>query len=70
VEDRFYMILEGEAEVTKRINNSEARLLKTLNPGDFFGEMALIHNAPRAATVTVKTASPLELNKAAFDRAA
>ncbi len=69
VEDRFYMILEGEAEVTKRINNSEARLLKTLNPGDFFGEMALIHNAPRAATVTVKTAlTTLELNKAAFDR--
>ncbi len=69
VEDRFYMILEGEAEVTKRINNSEARLLKTLNPGDFFGEMALIHNAPRAATVTVKTAlTTLELNKSAFDR--
>lgn len=69
VEDRFYMILEGEAEVTKRINNSEARLLKTLNPGDFFGEMALIHNAARAATVTVKTAlTTLELNKAAFDR--
>jgi signal transduction histidine kinase len=69
VEDRFYMILEGEAEVTKSINNSEARLLKTLLPGDFFGEMALIHNAPRAATVTVKTAlTTLELDKAAFDR--
>lgn len=69
IEDRFYMILEGEAEVTKRINNNEARLLKTLQPGDFFGEMALIHNAPRAATVTVKTGlTALELNKAAFDR--
>ncbi len=70
VEDRFYMILEGEAEVTKSINNSEARLLKTLVPGDFFGEMALIHNAPRAATVTVKTAlTTLELDKSAFNRA-
>ncbi|HJS20860.1 MAG TPA: ATP-binding protein [Anaerolineales bacterium] len=69
VEDRFYMILEGEAEVTKSINNSETRLLKTLHPGDFFGEMALIHNAPRAATVTVKTAlTTLELDKAAFQR--
>lgn len=69
VEDRFYMILEGEAEVTKSINNSEVRLLKTLSAGDFFGEMALIHNAPRAATVTVKTTlTALELNKAAFDR--
>ena len=68
-EDRFYMILEGEAEVSKVINNNETRLLKTLNAGDFFGEMALIHNAPRAATVTAKSdLTTLELDKAAFDR--
>jgi signal transduction histidine kinase len=69
VEDRFYMILEGEVEVTKNINNIESRLLKTLSPGDFFGEMALIHNAPRAATVIAKTElTTLELDKSAFDR--
>ena len=69
VEDRFYMILEGEAEVTKNINNTDVRLLMTLSPGDFFGEMALIHNAPRAATVTVKTVlTALELDKAAFNQ--
>jgi len=69
VEGRFYMILEGDVEVTKSINNSEARLLKTLGPGDFFGEMALIHNAARAATVRAKTAlTTLELDKAGFDR--
>jgi signal transduction histidine kinase len=69
VEDRFYMILEGEAEVTKNINNHESRLLQTLSAGDFFGEMALIHNAPRAATVTAKTdLTALELDKSAFDR--
>ena len=69
VEDRFYMILEGEVEVTKIINNVETRRLNLLGPGDFFGEMALIHNAPRAATVTAKSPlTALELDKAGFDR--
>jgi signal transduction histidine kinase len=68
IETTFYMILEGEVEVTKNINQSEERLLKTLSPGDFFGEMGLIHNAPRAATVTAKTKLVvLELGKEAFD---
>ncbi len=68
-EDTFYIILEGEAEVTKVINQNEVRLLKTLRAGDFFGEMALIHNAPRAASVTAKShLVALELNKEAFDR--
>lgn len=51
-EDAFYIILEGRVRVTKVINDDEDRLLKILMPGDFFGEMGLIHNAPRAATVT------------------
>ena len=68
-EDTFYVILEGEAEVTKFINQKEVRLLKNLYAGDFFGEMALIHNAPRAATVTAKShLVALELKKEAFDR--
>ena len=69
VESSFYMILEGDFEVTKVINNRETRLLKTLTAGDFFGEMALIHNAPRAATVTAKTdVVVLELDKDGFNR--
>ncbi|MCA1900461.1 MAG: cyclic nucleotide-binding domain-containing protein [Chloroflexi bacterium] len=69
VEYTFYMILEGDLEVTKVINNSETRLLKSLTAGDFFGEMALIHNAPRAATVASKTnVILLELDKEGFNR--
>ncbi|MDO8752523.1 MAG: HAMP domain-containing sensor histidine kinase, partial [Anaerolineales bacterium] len=45
------------------------RILKTLSTGDFFGEMALIHNAPRAATVEALTdLIVLELDKEGFDR--
>ncbi|MBL8103481.1 MAG: cyclic nucleotide-binding domain-containing protein [Anaerolineales bacterium] len=68
-EQTFYMILEGDFEVTKNINNSEQRLLKTLTAGDFFGEMALIHNAARAATVKSMTnVVVLELDKEGFNR--
>ena len=51
IEDTFYIILNGEVRVSKVINNEEIRLLKHLYPSDFFGEMALIHNAPRTASV-------------------
>jgi signal transduction histidine kinase len=69
VEHTFYMILEGDFEVTKVINNRENRLLKTLTAGDFFGEMALIHNAPRSATVIAKSqVVVLELDKEGFNR--
>jgi signal transduction histidine kinase len=68
LETTFYMILEGDLEVTKVINNYETRLLKTLMAGDFFGEMALIHNAARAATVITKTdVVVLELEKDGFE---
>jgi signal transduction histidine kinase len=69
LENTFYLILEGRVEVSKVINSQETRKLKTLGAGDFFGEMALIHNSPR--TATVKTLTPLialEIDKASFDR--
>jgi signal transduction histidine kinase len=69
LEQTFYMILEGDFEVTKNVNHSEQRLLKTLTAGDFFGEMALIHNAPRAATVkSLSNVVVLELDKEGFNR--
>ena len=69
LEQTFYMILEGDCEVTKTINNSEKRMLKTLTAGDFFGEMALIHNAARAATVkSLTNVVVLELDKDGFHR--
>jgi signal transduction histidine kinase len=67
-EDVFYIILEGRVRVTKVINDDEDRLLKILVPGDFFGEMGLIHNAPRAATVTtVDPTTVLSIYKKEFE---
>jgi signal transduction histidine kinase len=68
LETVFYILLEGEVKVSKTINSSEVRLLKVLKVGDFFGEMALIHNAPRAATVeTLTPVTVLEIDKAGFE---
>jgi signal transduction histidine kinase len=69
LETKFYILLDGRVDVTKTINNVEERKLKVLEAGDFFGEMGIMHNAPRAATVTA--ASPvtvLEVEKENFDR--
>jgi CRP/FNR family cyclic AMP-dependent transcriptional regulator len=43
----FFVLLEGEAEVTK-----DDRQINTMREGDFFGEIALVTQMPRTATVT------------------
>jgi CRP/FNR family cyclic AMP-dependent transcriptional regulator len=48
----FFVILEGTADVSQ-----QDALVNTLGSGDFFGEIALIHQGPRTATVT--TTSPV-----------
>jgi CRP/FNR family transcriptional regulator, cyclic AMP receptor protein len=46
----FFVIEEGQAKVT--VEGAERR---TLGPGDYFGEVALITQGPRTATVTADT---------------
>jgi CRP/FNR family cyclic AMP-dependent transcriptional regulator len=47
---RFFVIVEGEADV-----QLHGRFLRRLGPGDFFGEMALLDQEPRSATVVAAT---------------
>lgn len=46
----FFIIVEGNAEVRKAKDGREDVVGK-LSRGDYFGELALLNNAPRAATV-------------------
>ena len=58
----FMIISEGEASVRRN-----GRLIATLGPGDFFGELAVIAGVPRTATVTAETDMVVEaLNRREF----
>lgn len=48
--DRLYIITKGEAEVTRRNGKGDVRLAQ-LKAGEFFGEMALLNETTRNATV-------------------
>ncbi len=49
----FFVLVSGSAEIAR-----EGRKLDTAGPGDFFGEMSLLSDQPRNATVT--TTSPVD----------
>ncbi|HVS51215.1 MAG TPA: ATP-binding cassette domain-containing protein [Opitutaceae bacterium] len=56
--DKFYLVRNGSVEVSK-ITDGRTDTLITLKQGSFFGELALLRDEPRAATVTA--AEPAEL---------
>lgn len=62
----FYLLESGTAEVFKNGNNGP---IKEYQKGDFFGELALLNDAPRAASVVAKSELKVAtLGKSAFQR--
>lgn len=66
--DRFYVVEKGSARITRNTFKGEEELA-ILEPGDFFGEEALIGDTVRNATVTMLTDGSLAwLSKDQFTR--
>lgn len=68
-EEIFYIIADGNAVITKQISEEEGeRVLRIAGKGDLVGEMALIQNLPRSATVRATTElTVLEMGKKDFE---
>lgn len=63
--ENFYFIEDGTAEVIKEGQG----VVTTLKKGDYFGELALLHDSPRQATVrAVSSLKAVCLNKNGFQR--
>jgi MFS family permease len=54
VGDRLYIVKDGEAEVVARGVDGEEKELATLSKNDYFGEIALLRDVPRTATVRAR----------------
>lgn len=57
--DRLYVIVEGRVAVVKNYRTSHEVVLATLKETDYFGEMAILDNEPRSATIVVEEDSRL-----------
>jgi CRP-like cAMP-binding protein len=65
--DCLYQLLEGRVEVLKLMGPDRELRIRVLQPGELFGEMTLLLNEPRSATVrALEECTLLELDRSAL----
>jgi len=66
-EDQFYVLTKGDVVITVRDSQSRERHIASLSRGDHFGEVSLLFDTPRTATVrTVSPSAFLVLHREVF----
>ena len=66
--DAFYVLVEGRARILKQAEGGEEIPLAVLRAGDTFGEMGLLEDAVRTATVRASTdVEALRLERSVFE---
>ena len=67
-EDVFYIVMSGKVEAYQSLGEDQRRVLKIMGAHEFFGELALIHHAPRGANVrTLEPTTVLEIHRQSFE---
>lgn len=65
--DAFYLIQEGRVQISKIMGDIE-KTVDVLQPGEIFGEMAILEEAPRSATaIAADRVKCLEFNRENFE---
>jgi len=63
VGDEFYVIIDGRVRISKHVPGIGEEALAILEPGSYFGEMALVDDTPRSAEAVAHTACTLRVIK-------
>ena len=66
--ETFYILTSGRAEIIRRYPSGSETTIDWCEPGEYFGEIGLLHNRPRTATVRAAEAGAevLVLSRAEF----